>query len=198
MTDTNIAHALTVTELDALATTALELWDHADRERADEYLSSAQMAVLAKARAVYDAEQDGITVYTPPVVEAAFLRALAAADVFAGDDTALDIMTARGVLNLLGAGAVVTREEAVSAFNSLAEDAKAEYNPDGQETGDSVRSDSCGDLVVNLAGGYLDDPEAEAYDIIAAAWKDLDLPGGPSEPGKERDAAIVAEVRSWF
>ena len=103
-----------------------------------------------------------------------------------------------GIANLLGAAETVTRDEAVAAYNALAEDAKAEYNPAGHENGDSIRSDSCGDLVVNLAVGFLDDPEATAYDVIAASWSDLDPADMPEEAGPERNAAIVAEVKSWF
>ena len=105
----------------------------------------------------------------------------------------------------------------MAAFNDLAEYVKTEYNPDGTEDGDSIRSDSTGDLVVNLAIGFLDNPEAEAYDVIAASWKDLDLADFPSftqwrqsRPEQEtsraaravyrqeRRAAIVAEGGSWF
>jgi hypothetical protein len=136
------------------------------------------------------------TKYTPEQVEATFLHAFAAAEVFIGEDEALDIMFMHGVRNELGAAEAVTRDEAVAAFNNLAETAKAEYNPDGTEGVDSIRSDSAGDLLVNLAVGFLDDPEATAFDVIAASWKDL--ADGPAEEGPERDAAIVAEVRSWF
>jgi hypothetical protein len=134
--------------------------------------------------------------YTPAQVEAVFLQAFAAAEVFIGEDEALDIMLAHGIGNQLGAAEAVTRDEAVAAFNDLAEYVKTEYNPDGTEDSDSIRSDSAGDLVVNLAIGFLDDPEAEAYDVIAASWKDL--ADGPTDEGPERDAAIVAEVTSWF
>jgi hypothetical protein len=137
--------------------------------------------------------------YTPEAVEATFLRAFAAAEVFVGEDEALDIMFDHGILNQMGAALALTRDEAVAAFNNFAEDAKAEYNPDGGENSDTIRSDSTGDLVVNLAVGFLDDPEAETFAVIAAAWKDLDLyDDGPAEAGPERDAAIVAMVRSWF
>jgi hypothetical protein len=136
--------------------------------------------------------------YTPAQVEAVFLQAFAAAEVFIGEDEALDAMFAHGIGNQLGAAETVTRDEAVAAFNDLAEYVKTEYNPDGTEDGDSIRSDSAGDLVVNLAIGFLDDPEAETDDVIARAWKDLDPDDGPVEEGPERDAAIVAEVASWF
>jgi hypothetical protein len=138
------------------------------------------------------------TAYTPEAVEAVFWQAFAAAEVFTGGDEALDAMCAHGIANLLGAAETVTRDEAVTAFSDLAEYVKTEYNPDGYEDGDSIRSDSCGDLVVNLAVGFLADTEAEAADVIAGSWKDLDLPDGPTDAGPERDAAIVAEVASWF
>lgn len=198
MTDTNISHALTAAELDALATTAVELWSHANQEEAAEYLSSVQLAVLDKARGIYAAELDGEVTYTREAVEAAWDRAYGEAESIAGEDAALDAMFMHGIGNQLGAGEAVTRAEAVRAFGNLADDAKAEYNPDGGENGDTIRSDSCGDLVANLAGGFLDNPQAEAFDVIADAWKDLNLADGPAEKGPERDAAIVAEVTSWF
>jgi hypothetical protein len=136
--------------------------------------------------------------YTRENVYGAFNRAYGESENIAGDDAALDAMSMHGIANQLGAAEDITRDEAVAAFNNLADDAKAEYSPDGYETSDSIRSDSCGDLVVNLAVGFLDNPEASVHDVIAGAWKDLDLADGPAEAGPERDAAIVAEVLSWF
>jgi hypothetical protein len=129
--------------------------------------------------------------YTAQDLSAAWERALDEAEALAGDDAALDILSGAPEL----AGGPFSRATACDLWNALAEAAKAEYNPDGGETGDSIRSDSVGDLVVNLAGHFLADPDTTAYAAIADAWKDLNVPG---EAGPERDAAIVAEVCGWF
>jgi hypothetical protein len=139
------------------------------------------------------------TNYTREAVEAAWARAYGEAENIAGDDMAFDAMGALDLAGYLPEGAgSVTSEEAASAYNDLADAAKLRYNPDEGENGDTIRSDSCGDLVVNLAAGFLADPEAEVAGVIAAAWEDLDPGDGPADPGPERDAAIVAEVTGWF
>lgn len=135
------------------------------------------------------------TRYSPDEVAAAYKRAVDEVTGIVGDDAALDYLSA--LAGTLDASGDYTREQVNGYWNELADEAKGYYNPDEGETGDTIRSDSCGDLVVNLAGGFLDNPDADADDIIAQAWKDLDLPDGPSEPGPERDAAIVEEVVSW-
>jgi hypothetical protein len=141
---------------------------------------------------------ENVTTYTPEAVEAAWERAYAEAEAIAGEDAALDAMFMHGIRNQLW-GSTVTFDEAVAAYNELANTAKESYNPDGYEDSHSIRSDSCGDLAVNLAVGFLRDPEADALAVIASAWKDLDLCGdGPDEAGPERDAAIVDKVLSWF
>jgi hypothetical protein len=198
--DTNITHAMTAIELDALATTAVELWDHANQAEAGEYLSSVQREVLGKAHAIYTAVLDGdAPVYTRDAVIAAYSRAYSEAENIADVDIALTAIDSLSLADFLPAGAgVVTGEAAAQAYNNLANAARELYHPEGSyEDEDSVRADSCGDLVVNLAVGFLRDFKAETDDIIAAAWKDLDL-DHEFPTSAARRAAIVAAVTSWF
>jgi hypothetical protein len=157
------------------------------------------------------------TKYTREDVHAAFSRAIRETENIVGEDMALEVIT--GALELadyLPAGTgEVTFLEAAAAYNAMANRAKEDYNPDETEDGDSIRADSTGDLVVNLASGFLRDDEAETDDVIAAAWRELDpdefpsweqwrkaYEGAPIDAAetyaRERNAAIVAEVVSWF
>ena len=138
--------------------------------------------------------------YTRDQAVAAWNRAYGDAGGIAGEDFALDVLGNWPGGGLFAPGPY-TRDQIVSIWNGAAELAKDEYNPDGTEDSHSIRSDSCGDLVVNLAGQYLGSPDMETDAAIAAAWADLevDKPTGRGKSrGDWRSAAIVAEVKSWF
>jgi hypothetical protein len=62
VTEAPAENALDADELRALVTSAAELWDNIDRERANDYLSTMQVAALDKALRLYHAELGGETV----------------------------------------------------------------------------------------------------------------------------------------
>lgn len=139
-----------------------------------------------------------MTTYIANQVRAAYARALVETRTIAGGGVgctvALTVLHQRGC----PAGPGPFTENTVSAhWNKLANDAKEDYNPEHDEDEDTIQADSCGDLVVNLALGFLRDPFAKTDAVIAESWHDLELTEGPDEPGGERDLAINAEVRSW-
>lgn len=71
----------------------------------------------------------------------------------------------------------LTREQVITLLNNAAEAAKGIYNPEEQESEDTIIADSTGDLLVNLALGWLDCPGCDADEVIARQWQDLDLDG---------------------
>jgi hypothetical protein len=145
-------------------------------------------------------------------VTAAFQCALAEVEDLAGEDMALDAIRGLRLGAFLPDGrAAVTRETAVGAFNALADAAKERYNPDGGDYDATARADTCGDLMVELAAGFLANPGADPDDIIAGVWSKLDLDDFPTYAAwrqlnsgtladyeRERRSAIVAEVKGWL
>jgi hypothetical protein len=106
-------------------------------------------------------------------VAAAFDRAVAEARCIVGEDDAIDLIADLGAGEPPGNGPF-TFEEAVVAWNAAAEWAKDTYNPEDIENSHTIRSDSCGDLIVNLAVGFLRDPGCDTDDVIAEQWADLE------------------------
>jgi hypothetical protein len=116
---------------------------------------------------------DASCVVTRAQVTAALAAAVAEAGAIAGDDPAIGLVARLAAGEPAGDGSF-TRSAVLAAWNAAADGAKQLYNPDEEETSDSIRSDSCGDLIVNLAAGFLGHPDARADDVIAAAWQDLE------------------------
>lgn len=133
-------------------------------------------------------------------VVAAFDRAVAEVERIAGEDVAISLIAGLGAGEPLGDGPF-TCQEVNAAWNDAAEWAKEDYNPEEVENSHTIRSDSCGDLIVNLATGFLHNPGCDADDVIAEQWADLEPdwfdgfhPPKGSDPYK---AAIVATVKGW-
>lgn len=122
---------------------------------------------------------DGTRLFSREEVDAAFGRAVDETEGIAGEDWAIDLISLSGDGLPEGSGPF-TLDEAAAAWNVVAEEAKEEYNPDDGETSDTVRSDTCGDLIVNLAVGFLRSPGADVDDVIADQWADLE-PDDPEE-----------------
>jgi hypothetical protein len=104
---------------------------------------------------------------------AALHAAVGAVESIAGDHEAIDRIGSRA-RTLLAAPGPFTCEDVTIALNEAADDAKEIYNPEGWETSGTIIADSIGDLIVNLAGGWLSDPDCDIDDVIARQWHDLD------------------------
>lgn len=111
-------------------------------------------------------------VFTRDQVTTAFGAAVAEVERIVGEDGTIALIAKLGAGQPPGNGPF-TREAVTGAWNAAADAAKDEYNPSEIETGDTIRSDSIGDLIVNLAGGFLDNPAADTDEVIAAKWHDL-------------------------
>ena len=133
---------------------------------------AAKEARQAASRRPAVAVQDGDPTFTRAEVAAAFTRAVAEAERIAGDDDAIGLITGLAAGRPVGPGPF-TREQVTAAWSAAADAAKAGYNPGGIENGDTIRSDSCGDLIVNLATGFLDSPGRATDDVISDMWATL-------------------------
>lgn len=120
-----------------------------------------------------DPRQDPPDLLTRVQVKAAFDAAVAATKEIAVKDRVLDIIGELAWARFAGDGPF-TRAQAAAAWNAAAEEAKKDYNPDEVEYSATIRSNSVGDLIVNLACGFLDDPGCDPDEVIAAQWHDLD------------------------
>lgn len=107
-------------------------------------------------------------------VTASFDKAIAEVEGIAGKDPVLHLIARLAAGQPSGIGPF-TRDQANAAWNAAADAAKRYYNPAGGETSHTIRSDSVGDLIINLAGGFLGDPAAQPAEVIAQAWHDLDV-----------------------
>jgi len=111
-------------------------------------------------------------------VLAALNDAVCAAECIAGEHEAVDLV---GCLarDLLSGPGPFARDEVSAALNDAADQAKDFYNPGGGETSDTIVGDSIGDLIVNLAAGWLTDPDCGVDEMIARQWAGLtpDLEG---------------------
>ena len=112
--------------------------------------------------------------FTRDEVAAAFDRAVAEVESIAGKDPVLYLIARLSAGQPTGGGPF-TRDQANDAWNAAADAAKRYYNLAGGETSDTIRSDSVGDLIINLAGGFLGNPAADPDEVIAQAWHDLDV-----------------------
>jgi hypothetical protein len=109
--------------------------------------------------------------FTREGVRAAFETAVGEVTRIAGEDQVLDLIG--GAFADEMDTLEVSRDQAVTVFGNAADMCKEIYNPGGGETSDTVRSDSVGDLIVNLAAGLLGDPERGTDEIIADSWASL-------------------------
>lgn len=123
--------------------------------------------------AAHEAARDTVRYVTRDEVAAAFDRAVAEVEHIAGEDDAIDVIAGLGVGEPPGDGPF-TREEVFAAWNAAAETAKDDYNPEETESSRTIRSDSCGDLIVNLAVGFLGNPGRDTDDVIAQQWAGLE------------------------
>lgn len=112
--------------------------------------------------------------FTRDEVAAAFDGAVAEVEGIAGEDPVLYLIARLATGQPPGSGPF-TRDQANAAWNAAADAAKRYYNPADGETSDTIRSDSVGDLIINLAGGFLGDPAARPAEVIAQAWHDLEV-----------------------
>jgi hypothetical protein len=104
---------------------------------------------------------------------AALNGAVATVESIAGEHEAIALIGSRARSLLDGPGPF-TCETVTAALNDAADEAKDIYNPDGGETSDTVIADSIGDLIVNLAAGWLTEPDCDTDELIARQWHDLD------------------------
>lgn len=111
--------------------------------------------------------------YTRAEAAVAFSRAVGSTEGIAGENEATDFLDLHADECLPEGDGPFTREQLSAAWNEAADLAKEHYNPEDGETSDTVRCDTAGDLAVELALGYLEDPRADADSIIAAAWAGL-------------------------
>jgi hypothetical protein len=113
--------------------------------------------------------------FTRGEVAAAFERAVAEVEGIAGEDAAIDLI-ARLATGQPSGDQPFTRDQVIAAWNAAADAAKDVYNPGEVETSDTIRSDSCGDLIANLAAGFLGNPAGrDTGDVIAEQWHDLEM-----------------------
>lgn len=112
--------------------------------------------------------------FTRTEVDAAFSAAVGEVQRIAGEDDAIDVVAELGAGEPRGKGPF-TVDEVLATWNAAANNAQDEYNPEGMETSRTIRSDSCGDLIVNLAIGFLRTfPIRDVDDVIAEQWHDLE------------------------
>jgi hypothetical protein len=95
--------------------------------------------------------------FTREQVLAALNAAVGAVESIAGEHEAIDLIDSSARSLLDGRGPFTCEEEVTAALNYAADEAKDIYNPDGGETSGTVIADSIGDLIVNLAAGWLSD-----------------------------------------
>jgi hypothetical protein len=106
-------------------------------------------------------------------VDAAFDRAVSEVELIGGEDDTISAIAGLGAGEPPGSGPF-TFEKANAAWNAVAERAKDDYNPEDVESSRTIRSDSCGDLIVNLATGFLRNPSGDVDDVIVEQWADLE------------------------
>ena len=119
-----------------------------------------------------EAPQSAAQYFTRDEVTAAFDRAVGEVEAIAGEDDAIDLIVRLTAAESPGEGPF-TAQWVIAGWNAAAETAKDAYNPEDIESNRTIRSDSCGDLIVNLAVGFLRDPERDTDDVIADQWADL-------------------------
>lgn len=146
----------------------------------------------AVSRLPAEAARDAMQQVTRGEVDAAFDRAMHVAARLARKDDAIDLI-ARTAGNPPGDGPFTVREVLV-AWNVIMEWAKDQPSSKDEENDRTIRSDSCGSLIANLAIGFLRTPDSDIDAVIAdqrpAAPRGhphalgLPLPGGRAgDPG---------------